>query len=112
MFHQLKKMKIPEMFHSTKRLFLSNFVHTFVYIPVSEHFSFVKIIHPPDKWGISRSRFNSMIITQVHLVLGTIKGHSKMCIFVTQCHGCLKLRGLADGMLTAGMFTRAVASEF
>ena len=25
-----------------------------------------------------------MIITQVHLVLGTIKGHSKMCSFVTQ----------------------------
>ena len=25
-----------------------------------------------------------MIITQVHLVLGTIEGHSKMCSFVTQ----------------------------
>ena len=25
-----------------------------------------------------------MIITQVHLVLGTIKGHCKMCSFVTQ----------------------------
>jgi hypothetical protein len=29
----------------TKSLFLSNLVHKFVYIPVSEHFSFVKIIH-------------------------------------------------------------------
>ena len=25
-----------------------------------------------------------MTITQVHLVLGTIKGHSKMCSFVTR----------------------------
>ena len=39
----------------TKFIFLSNFVHTFVYIPVSEHFSFAKIIHPPDRCGISRS---------------------------------------------------------
>jgi hypothetical protein len=30
-----------------------------------------------------------MIITQVHLVLGTIKGDSKMWTFVTQCHRCL-----------------------
>jgi hypothetical protein len=27
-----------------------------------------------------------MVITQVHFVLGTIKGHSKMCSFVTQRH--------------------------
>ena len=32
-------------------LFISNFVH----IPVSDDFSFVKIICPPDRWGISRS---------------------------------------------------------
>jgi hypothetical protein len=65
----------------TKSSFLSNIVHKFVYIPVSEHFSVVKIIHPPH---ISRSWLNSTIITQVHLVLGTIKSLSKMCIFVTQ----------------------------
>ena len=47
MFHELK-FKIPDIFHMHKRL-LSNFVHTFVYIPASEHFSFVKIIHPPDR---------------------------------------------------------------
>jgi hypothetical protein len=35
MFHELKS-KIPEMFHT----------HTFVYIPVREHFSFAKMIHP------------------------------------------------------------------
>ena len=64
----------------TKSLFLSNFGHKFIYIPVSEPFSFAKIIHPPDRCGIAR---NSMIITQVHLVLGTIKGHFKMCSFVT-----------------------------
>ena len=68
----------------TKSLFLSNYVYKFVYIPVSEHFSFNKIIHPPDRCGISRSWLNSMIIIQVHLVLGKIKGHSKMCRFVTQ----------------------------
>ena len=59
----------------TKILFLSN---------VGAHFSFAKIIHPPDRCGISRSWLNSVIITQVHVGLGTIKGHSKMCSFVTQ----------------------------
>ena len=67
----------------TKSLFCSHFVHSFVYIPVSEHFSFAKIIQPPDRCSISRSWLNGMIITKVHLVLGTIKGHSKMCSFVT-----------------------------
>ena len=51
---------------------LSNFVHKCVYIPVCEHLSFAKIIHPPDRCGISKRWLNSMIITQVHLVLGTI----------------------------------------
>ena len=31
-----------------------NVVHKFVYIPVSQHFSFAKIIHPPDRCGISK----------------------------------------------------------
>jgi hypothetical protein len=43
-----------------------------------------KIIPPPDRSGVSRSWLNSMIITQVHLVLGIIKGHSNMCSCVTQ----------------------------
>ena len=68
----------------TKNVFLSNVAHKFVYIPVSENFYFAKIIYPPDRCGISRSWLNSVIITQVHLVLGTIKGHSKMSSFVTQ----------------------------
>ena len=67
----------------TKSLFLSNVVHKFVYIPVSEHFSFAKIRHPPDRCHISRS-WLSVVIAQVHHVLGTIKGHSKMCSFVKQ----------------------------
>ena len=58
--------------------------HKLVYIPDSEHFSFAKIIHPPDTCGISRSGLNRMVITQVHLVPGTIKGHFKMCSIVTQ----------------------------
>uniref|UniRef100_A0A8C7MD01 Calsyntenin-1 n=1 Tax=Oncorhynchus kisutch TaxID=8019 RepID=A0A8C7MD01_ONCKI len=36
-------------------LFLSNFWHIFVYVPVNEHVSFAKIIHPPKRCGISRS---------------------------------------------------------
>ena len=68
----------------TKSVFLSNFVRKCVYIPVSQHFSFAKIFHPPDRCGISRRWLNSMIITQVHLVLGTIKGHSQMCSFGTR----------------------------
>ena len=60
------------------------FFQMFVYIPVSDHFSYANIIHPPDRWSISRSWLNSMIITQVHLVLVAIKGSSKMCSFVTQ----------------------------
>ncbi|KAK6302694.1 hypothetical protein J4Q44_G00270490 [Coregonus suidteri] len=39
----------------TKSLFLSNVVHKSVNILVSEHFSFAKIIHPPDRCGILRS---------------------------------------------------------
>ena len=44
-----------------------------------------------------------MIITQLHLVLGTIKGHSKMCSFVRQHN--------ATDLLTAGISNRAVARE-
>jgi hypothetical protein len=84
---------------------------TFVYIPVSEHFSFAKIIHPPDRCGISRRSLNSMIITQVHLVLGTIKGHSKMCNVTTQNNITDVLRERAIGILTRGMSTRAVGRE-
>ena len=54
-----------------------------------------------------------MIITQVHLMLGTINGHSKICSFVTQHNATdfLSFEGHATGMLTAGMSTRAVARE-
>jgi hypothetical protein len=97
----------------TKTLFLSNSVHKCVYISVSEHFSFAKIIHLPDRCGISRSWLNIMIITQVHLVLETIKGHSKMCSFVTK-HNATNVSSwgsVAIGMLTAGMSTRAVVRK-
>jgi hypothetical protein len=86
----------------------SNVVHTFVDIPVSQHLYFVKIIHPPDSCGISRRWLNSMILIQVHLVLGTIKGHSKMCSFVTMAQMSYVLRERAIGMLTASMY-RVVA---
>jgi hypothetical protein len=64
-------------------------VHKFVSIPDSVHFYFAKIIHSPDRCGISKSwQHDSMIRTHVHLVLGTIKWHSK-----TQFHRCLKFWG-------------------
>ena len=83
------------------------------YIPVSEHFSFAKIIHPPDTCGISRRWLNSMIITQVHLVLGTLKGHK--CAVLS--HNTIPqmsqvLREPAIGILTTGLSTRAVARQF
>jgi hypothetical protein len=65
-------------------------------------------ISPLPRWSIHlRSWLNSL-----HVVLGIIKGYSKMCGFVTQhnYHRCLK--ECAIGMLTAGMSTRAVAREF
>jgi hypothetical protein len=43
-----------------------------------------------------------MIITQVHLVLGTIKGYS---------HRMSQMRECAIGSLTGGMSIRAVAKE-
>ena len=101
------------MFHMQKSLFLSKVEHKFVYIPVHEYFFFAKIIHPPDRCGISRSWLNSMIITQVHLVLGTIKGNSKMCSCVTE-HNATDISSWGSfsiGMLTAGMSTSAVARE-
>ncbi len=51
---------------------------------VSEHFSFAEINHPPHWCGISRCWLDSMIIALVCLRLVTIKGHSKMCSFITQ----------------------------
>ena len=56
--------------------------------------SLVNIIHPTDRCGMSRSWLIIMVITQVHLVLGTINDPSKMCCFViTLCHRCLKFWG-------------------
>jgi hypothetical protein len=52
-----------------------------------------------------------MIVTQVHPVLGTKQGHSKMCSFVTQHTATDVLRECAIDVLTAGMSTRAVARE-
>jgi hypothetical protein len=75
----------------TKILFPSNFVHKLF----SEQFSFGKIIQQPDMCGISKNGLNNMIIAQVHLVLGTIKGHFKMCIFVTQ-HNVTSFEGMCN----------------
>ena len=102
------------MFHKHKKLISLKCCAQICIHPLSEHFSFAKIIHPLDRCGISIIWLNSMIITQVHLVLcWTIKDHCKMCIcHTTQCHRCLKLREHAIVMLTCRMSTRAVAKEF
>ena len=90
----------------TKGLFLSNCVHKFDYIPVGEHFSFSKVIHPPDRWGISLRRCT--------LCWGQLKVTLKCAVFL---HNTLPqmshvLRERAIGMLTAGMSTGAVARKF
>jgi hypothetical protein len=38
-----------------KKLISHKCVHKLVYIPVSDNFSFAKLIHPSDRCGISRS---------------------------------------------------------
>ncbi len=75
---------------------------------VSEHFSFSEIIHPPHRCGISRCWLDGMIIAQVCLRLATIKGHSKMCSFITQHNptDVANLREREINMLTAGMSKR------
>jgi hypothetical protein len=66
---------------------------TNLFTPVSKRFSFAKIINPPNRCGISSTWFNSMLITQVHLVLRTIKSHSNVQFcHTTQCHRCLKFK--------------------
>ncbi len=79
-FHELNS-KIEDFFYVHKRPISLKYCSQ---ICVSEHFSFVGIIHPPHRCGISRCWLDSMIIAQVCLRLATIKGHSKMCSFITQ----------------------------
>ena len=76
------------------------FVQKCVYIPVSQHFSF----------SISRSCLNSMIITQVHLVLATLK--CAVLSHNTMPQMSQDLREGAIGMLTARVSTRAVARKW
>ncbi len=57
--------------------------------------SFVEIIYPPHRCGISRCWLNSMIIAQVCLRLATIKGHSKMCSFITK-HNDTRFEGACN----------------
>jgi hypothetical protein len=52
-----------------------------------------------------------MVITQVHLVLGTKKGHSNVQ-FYHKTQMSQVLREHAIGMLTAGMSTRDVVREW
>ena len=78
-------------------------------------FTYLLVNIPPSTWhGISINGLDSRIITQVHLVLGARKGHSKMCSIAkhnTMPQMSQDLRERAIGTLTAGMPTRAVARE-
>uniref|UniRef100_A0A8C7FRH7 Uncharacterized protein n=1 Tax=Oncorhynchus kisutch TaxID=8019 RepID=A0A8C7FRH7_ONCKI len=65
--------------------------------------------HCRSSHSLSSIFHHSMIITQVHLVLGTIQGHSKMRSCHTTPQMSQVLREHALGVLTAGMFTRVVA---
>lgn len=63
--------------------------------------SFVKIMHPPDKYSMSRFYLNNIIIAQVCLGSVAIRSHSKMCSFKTQYDRCCKFRLIAlTGVLT------------
>ena len=87
-----------------------NILCTNMFIAVSEHCFFAKIIHSPERCGISGSWLNSWIIIQVHRVLRA-KGNSKMCNSDRKHNASDVLRECAIDMLTAGMSTRAVNRE-
>lgn len=80
---------------------------------ISEHLSYAEIIHPLYRCGISRCRLNTMIMAQTCFRLATIKGHSKMCSFITQHNATdfASFEWASIGMLTTGMFTITVAHE-
>ena len=48
------EIKDPRNVPYAQKYYLSHCQHKLVDIPVSEYFYFSKIIHPPDKCGISR----------------------------------------------------------
>ncbi len=74
------EFKDLRLFLYTQKAYFSQILFTNLSKSVSEHFSFAEIIHPPHRCGISRCMF----IAQVSLRLATIKGHFKMCSFITQ----------------------------
>ena len=98
----------------TKLISLMFCTNLFTFLLVSV-FSFAKIIHPPNRCGISRSWLTVWSLHRCTLSW-RLKGHSKLWLFVFiflqyNSHRCLKLRERATGMLIAGMSTRAVARE-
>lgn len=64
--------------------FLSNIVPRFVGVCVSEHFSFVEIIHPPHRCGVARCWLESVTIAQLCPRLATVKEFANMCDLITQ----------------------------
>ena len=86
-----------------KSLFLSNVVHKCVYIPVSEHLSFAKIIHAPNRCSISKSRLNNMIIRhRCTLCWGQLKATLKCGVL---SHNTMPLMSQVLGEHEIGMLT-------
>ena len=80
MFYELKYM-FAEMLQTHISLFLK-FCAQICLHPCS--WAFLLCQDNPSTWQLWHSWLNRIIIRQVHLVMGTMKGHSKMCCFVTQ----------------------------
>ena len=91
------------MFHKHKTLISQICLFSkFVYIPVSEHF----ILCQDNPSTLQVWPIKKLIKQHGHyVVLGTIKGHSKMCSFITEHNAT----DVSIGMLIAQMSTRAVA---
>ena len=71
------EIKDPRNFPYTQKAYFSQMLCTNLLTSLLVSvLSFIKIIHPPDRCGISRRWLNSMIITQVYLVLGTRCNHT------------------------------------
>jgi hypothetical protein len=78
------------MFHTHKKFISLKFVHKFVHIPVSEHFSFARLIQ---MWHIKTT------IKHDHFTDAPCAGDNKRLLLnvqfcpITQCHRGLKFEG-------------------
>ena len=75
------QVEVWRLFMHTEGFFLSDCMHTFVkfLVKVSEHVSFLKIIHPPDRRDISRCWLTAWLADSLRLltIKNTLKCTSK-----------------------------------